>query len=277
MHFPTQESLPTRSSHITPKKSLGQHFLHDKNIARNIVALLDVSPDDIIVEIGPGTGALTSLLAETKGRIIAVDIDQRALHTLETLKAQHDWPRLELVHADICSFDFTALATRHACPLRVVGNLPYNITSQLLFHLFDHSSSLVDGLFMMQKEVADRLVAQPDCKEYGILSIMTQFHAEVRAHFKVSPEVFQPKPNVWSRVVSLRFKPDARRQVADFERFRFLVRGTFGKRRKTMQNCLRYLSLDPGAVPAELRFLLALRPEDVTIHQFIALSDALVA
>jgi 16S rRNA (adenine1518-N6/adenine1519-N6)-dimethyltransferase len=261
--------------HIAAKKSLGQHFLRDRNIARNIVGALAPSPGDVVVEVGAGTGALTGLLAATGCRVIAVDVDERALRMLDEQRVAQGWTSVEVVHADFCTLDLAALYQREQAPLRILGNLPYNITSQVLFHVFDFSDMLLDAVFMMQKEVAERLTARPATKEYGILSVMTQLHADVRPLFKVSPEVFVPKPKVWSRVVALRFLRGARSRMRDFERFRAIVRGSFGKRRKTMLNCLRFLSVDPASLPGDLGFLLPLRPENLTIDHFIALADAL--
>ncbi|MBE0644719.1 MAG: ribosomal RNA small subunit methyltransferase A, partial [Bacteroidetes bacterium] len=126
-----------RTAPYTPKKSLGQHFLHDRNIARNIVAQLDPQPGETVLEIGPGPGVLTSLLADTGCRLIAADIDQRAVETLRGMFPVETYPLVHPLHADILSVDLRTLTAEYGGPLRVIGNLPYNITSQILFHIFD--------------------------------------------------------------------------------------------------------------------------------------------
>ena len=184
-----------------PKKSLGQHFLHDGNIARNIVAQLDPRPEDHVLEVGPGPGVLTRLLAASGCHLVAADVDARAVEELRAIFPAGDFPRVELLHADILSLDPMTLLPPGAAKLRVIGNLPYNITSQILFRLFDFHDAVSDAVVMMQREVAERILAPEGNKEYGILSVVTQTHAAVRRCFHVSPNVFTPKPKVWSTVL----------------------------------------------------------------------------
>ncbi len=258
-----------------PKKSLGQHFLHDMNIARKIVAELAPDTEDTVLEIGPGQGVLTALLAETGASIIAADIDQRSIAWLREKFPAEAFPRLELLHADILAMDLVELRARSGAPLRLIGNLPYNITSQILFRIFESPSAVRDAVFMMQREVADRIVSSHGGKEYGILSVMTQLHAKVRRCFHVSPNVFVPKPNVWSSVVHFEFHDTLLAEIKNYSFFRTLVKTTFGKRRKTIANALRFAEIDASALPPDCLPYLALRPEQLSVGDFIILSNNL--
>ncbi len=262
-----------RAAPYTPKKTLGQHFLHDGNIARNIVAELDPRPEDAVLEIGPGPGVLTGLLAACGCRLIAADVDARAVEMLRERFPAKDFPHLTLLHADILQLDLHALATQLDAPLRLIGNLPYNITSQILFHIFDQPAAVRDAVFMMQREVAGRIVAGPHCKEYGILSVLTQTHAAVRRCFNVSPHVFTPEPNVWSTVIHLQLENERLAEIKNYSFFRRLVKATFGQRRKTLSNSLRQLGLTRDTLPAESAPFLSQRPEQLSVGDFITLSN----
>lgn len=257
----------------SPKKSLGQHFLHDGNIARNIVAEFDPLPEDTVLEIGPGPGVLTGLLAASGCRLIAVDVDARAVESLRASYPAEDFPRLTPLHADVLRLDLRTLAEEQDARLRLIGNLPYNITSQILFHIFDQPETVRDAVFMMQREVAERIVSGPHCKEYGILSVITQTHAAVRRCFNVSPNVFTPKPKVWSTVIHLRLENDRLAEIKNYSFFRRLVKATFGQRRKTLSNSLRQLGLTRDTLPAESAPFLSQRPEQLSVGDFITLSN----
>ncbi|MBR9976470.1 MAG: ribosomal RNA small subunit methyltransferase A [Bacteroidetes bacterium] len=259
-----------------PKKTLGQHFLHDANIARNIVAALDPLPGDVVLEIGSGTGVLTALLAERGCRLIAMDIDARAVEVLQERFPEERYPHVRVMQQDVLSLDLKAMAEEYGAPLRLIGNLPYNITSQILFHIFDRHDAVRDGIFMMQREVAERIIAAPGCKEYGILSVLTQTHASVRRCFNVSPNVFTPRPNVWSSVLYLRMENDRLAQIRNYSFFRRLVKATFGQRRKTLSNSLKQLGIMPGDATNAAAFL-SLRPEQLTITDFSTLSNLINA
>lgn len=259
---------------IQAKKSLGQHFLRDANVSRKIVAFLDPKPGETIVEIGPGTGALTSLLAESGASIIAVEIDGRACEHLSSLKQERRWQAVQIHQADFLEFDFSSIPGFGEGKIRIVGNLPYNITSPILFRLFEHSASIRDAVLMMQYEVAERVCSKPGGKEYGILSVMTRYFAEARIAFPVSREVFVPKPAVKSCVVHLRFFEKPKEEAVDFECFRRVVRGTFGVRRKTVANGLRNIGIPTEKLGSSFADLLLKRPEQLSIHDFIMLSNA---
>jgi 16S rRNA (adenine1518-N6/adenine1519-N6)-dimethyltransferase len=260
---------------VRPKKSLGQNFLADPNIARNIVAAIDPRPGQCIVEIGPGTGAITGLLVESGAEIHAVEIDGRAVETLKEMQANRSWRNLTIHHRDFMSIDLAEFSQEQSRKLRLVGNLPYNITSRILFQAFEFHACVSDCVFMMQKEVAERIVSAPGCKAYGILSVFTRLHADPEIAFKVSPEVFFPKPKVWSSVVTFAFREDRHRLVNDYDHFRKLVKAAFGKRRKMLINSLKDIGVEASTVPDDLRRFLTLRPEQLSLTDFITLSNGL--
>jgi 16S rRNA (adenine1518-N6/adenine1519-N6)-dimethyltransferase len=244
--------------------------LRDANVARKIVDAIAPLPGDTVLEIGPGEGALTRELALRAGRLIIVDIDERVIRTMEEVFSDGS---VEILHQDVLTVDLDDLAARYG-PLRVVGNIPYNITSPILFHMLDHRTAVRDMTLLMQREVARRLVAGPGTKDYGILSIMCQFVADVSVLFDVSPNVFYPRPEVTSSLVRLQMLPALRFPVADEVFFRTMVRGVFGKRRKTLRNSLRYLLPEVSALPD---VDLQRRPEDLTIAELARLANLLAA
>ncbi len=257
---------------VRPKKSLGQNFLRDENIARKITAAIDPGASDVVLEIGPGQGALTKHIVARAGRTILVELDQRVLDHLRELTTGY---AVEIRNEDILSTDITALAERAGTPLRVVGNIPYMITSPILFHLIDHRRAVRDVTIMMQREVARRIAARPGTKEYGILSVQTGLYADVKPLFDVSPNAFFPKPQVTSTVLRLTMLTAPRHDVADEKYVRAMVRAIFGKRRKTLRNSLDYF-LD-GQVPhTPLPVDLGRRPEDLALPELVDLANALV-
>ncbi|MDX9759469.1 MAG: rRNA adenine dimethyltransferase family protein [Bacteroidota bacterium] len=311
-----------RAAPYFPKKSLGQHFLHDGNIARNIVAALDPLPGETVLEIGPGPGVLTQLLAERDCRVIAAEIDPRAIAALHARFPTNQYPNIRFIEGDILQLDLrelvrrtsdavtpdapvtdavtpdapvtdavtpdapvtdavmtTGLAVDGFAPasmqLRVLGNLPYNITSQILFHLFDQHGTVRDAVMMMQREVAARILAPPGGKEYGILSVMVGTHCAVRRCFHVSPNVFTPKPKVWSTVLHFEFQDQVLAKIRNYSFFRRLVKATFGQRRKTLSNSLRQLEPDIAGVSREAKEFLSRRPEQLSIEEFITLANIL--
>ena len=260
-----------------PKKSLGQHFLHDGNIARKIVAELDPRPGEHVLEIGPGPGVLTALLADHDITLTAVEIDARAVEALRTRFSGERFPHVHVIHADILLWDIASVHPAAAPPLRCIGNLPYNITSQILFRLFDHAQHFEDAVLMMQREVAERLIARPGGKDYGILSVFTQLHGEVRRSFNVSPNVFTPRPAVWSSVVHLHLRDTRLAHIQNYSFFRSIVKATFGQRRKTIANSLRHAGIERDAVGPEAEQYLRKRPEQLSVDDFIILSNSITA
>jgi 16S rRNA (adenine1518-N6/adenine1519-N6)-dimethyltransferase len=255
---------------LRAKKSLGQHFLVDPNVARKIVAALDPRPGERVVEIGPGTGALTIPLARSGADITAVEIDGRAVEALRA--ALGDAPNVRVVHDDARAFDFRAAAADG--PVRVIGNLPYNVTSPVLFRLFAQSDAVRDAVFLVQKEVGDRLAAAPGTKDYGILAVIAQTHARVRAVFSVPPTVFRPRPSVWSALVAFAMRDDLVARIRDRAFHTTLVRTAFNQRRKTLANALKPLALDPAVLPDDWARLAALRAERLTVEDYIRLANA---
>ncbi|MBI5473880.1 MAG: 16S rRNA (adenine(1518)-N(6)/adenine(1519)-N(6))-dimethyltransferase RsmA [Ignavibacteriae bacterium] len=256
---------------IRPKQSLGQNFLRDDNIVRKIVAAVNPQPDDALLEIGPGEGALTKFLAPRVERLIVVDVDRRVIERMNELYPHGE---VESVHRDFLEIDFTEiLERRQASALRIVGNIPYNITSPILFHILDHRQHVSDATLMMQREVARRLVAKPNTKEYGILAVFSQLFADVELLFDVSPSCFFPAPKVTSSVVQLKMLKQPRFALRDEPQFRAMVRAIFGKRRKTLRNSLSYF-VDP--VPdLPPRFDLSKRPEALSIEELVELGNAI--
>lgn len=249
-----------------PRKRFGQHFLHDRRVIERIVAAIAPAPGERIVEIGPGEGALTESLLAAAGRLDVVEIDR---DLAAALRARNDWPGVLVVYAaDVLRFDFRALAVDG--PLRIVGNLPYNISTPLLFRLLAQRDALHDMHFMLQREVVDRIVAAPGGGDYGRLSVMLQAHCEATALFRVSPGAFRPPPAVESTVVRLvpRAQPAVPPELETA--FGAIVRDAFSTRRKTLRNSLRArlsaaaieaAGVDPGA-----------RPETLPVSAFAALA-----
>jgi 16S rRNA (adenine1518-N6/adenine1519-N6)-dimethyltransferase len=253
---------------LPPKKSLGQNFLRDENVARNIIESLHLLDGDAVVEIGPGQGALTKYLAEKSSRLSAIEVDERAIRLLrETFVGN-----VNLIHADVLTVRLREILRPGERRLRVVGNIPYNITSEILFWLFDQHEIVSDATLMVQLEVARRFVAQKETKDYGILSVMLAYYTEPEMLFKVSRNSFFPRPDVDSAVVRLKFKMSL--PECDQLLFKAVVRSTFGKRRKTLRNGLRYMGFQPGQLDA-LPFDLTRRPEDLMLEEFLELTRLL--
>jgi 16S rRNA (adenine1518-N6/adenine1519-N6)-dimethyltransferase len=229
-----------------PKKHYGQHFLHERGVIERIVAAIAPQPDDRIVEIGPGEGALTLPLLKAAGRLTAIELDTDLLEPLRARAA--DLGTLEIIHADVLKVDLTALA--EGGKLRLAGNLPYYVSSPILFHCLAHAGAITDMHFMLQKEVVDRMAAAPGSKVYGRLSVMLQLVCRVEPLLKVAPGAFRPPPKVESAVVRLTPLPPA--QCPDralTAKMDAVVRAAFNQRRKTLSNALRGL-LDADAIRA---------------------------
>ena len=231
--------------HRPAKKSLGQHFLHERGVVDRIILAVDPRPGERIVEIGPGQGAMTFPLLRRHGALTAIEFDRDLLAPLAEAARAHG--ELTLVHADVLDVDLTALAG--GVPMRLVGNLPYNLSSPILFHALAHAAAVRDMHFMLQKEVVERMAAAPGSKVYGRLSVMLQAWCEVTALFTVGPGAFRPPPKVDSAVVRLVPRDPQRVGIADPARFAALVRDAFGQRRKTLRNALSRLC-DENAIRA---------------------------
>ena len=249
------------------KKHLGQHFLHDARVVEKIVLAVDPRPGDRLVEIGPGQGAITLPLLRRHGALTAIEFDRDLLVPLAAAAA--DAGTLTLVPSDVLAVDFTALAGD--APLRLVGNLPYNLSSPILFHALDHAAAIRDMHFMLQKEVVDRMGAAPGSKVYGRLSVMLQAYCTVAPLFDVPPGAFRPPPKVESAVVRLVPRAPGTIGIADHARFAAIVRAAFGQRRKTLRNALStVLGTDAieaaGLSPGD-------RAEQVPVDGFVRLAN----
>ncbi|MEW8141468.1 MAG: 16S rRNA (adenine(1518)-N(6)/adenine(1519)-N(6))-dimethyltransferase RsmA [Candidatus Thiodiazotropha endolucinida] len=251
-----------------PRKRFGQNFLHDPGIIQRIVQAIDPQPGDNLVEIGPGQGAITTELLSLIGRMQAIELDRDLVGPLAERCASLG--ELQIHNTDALKFDFTQLAVAER-PLRVVGNLPYNISTPLLFHLLDQADQIRDMHFMLQKEVVDRMAAKPGSKTYGRLTVMLQARAEVTSLFNIGPGAFNPPPKVESAFVRLLPLKQSPYQIDDWDRFSRLVSQAFSQRRKTLRNSLGKLltadaitaaGIDPGN-----------RAEQLSVAEFVNLAN----
>jgi 16S rRNA (adenine1518-N6/adenine1519-N6)-dimethyltransferase len=241
------------------RKRFGQHFLHDPAVLERIVAEIGPRAEDHLVEVGPGRGALTRLLLDARNDALdAIEID-RDLAALLRDEFAADYPGFVLHEADALDFDFTRLAAERGGRLRIVGNLPYNISTPLLFHLLDHASAIDDLHVMLQKEVIARMAAQPDEGDYGRLTVMLAPWVTVEHLFDVGPGAFSPPPRVWSAVARVTVRKEPAFDVSPH--FGRVVATAFSHRRKTLRNALRGLvsleqiercAVDPNVRPGTL-------------------------
>ena len=258
----------TSMSH-QPRKRFGQHFLSDRNVVLQLVAAIRPGAGQHMVEIGPGMGVLTEALLPHVGQMDAVELDRDLIPKLQ----KHCLPlgKLRIHSADALRFDFCSLQLGEE-KLRIVGNLPYNISTPLMFHLLEQAPCIEDMHFMLQKEVVDRLAAQPGESDYGRLSVMMQYRCQVTALFHVPPNAFSPPPKVNSAVVRLDPYRTPPVQVGDEQQFAALVSQAFAQRRKTLRNTLKGLLNEEqiracGIDPVQ-------RAETLTLAQFATLARA---
>jgi 16S rRNA (adenine1518-N6/adenine1519-N6)-dimethyltransferase len=250
-----------------PRRRFGQHFLTDPRVIERIVAVIRPVAGQHLVEIGPGRGALTQPLLEVLGTLDVVEIDRELVAALATDLGPLG--ELRVHRSDALRFDFSRLAPPGG-RLRIVGNLPYNISTPLLFHLLAHSDAIQDMVLMLQREVAERIVAAPSTRDYGRLSVMLQYRCDATELFSVAPEAFRPQPQVHSTVIRLVPRPPAT-PVADHGLFECLVRQAFGQRRKTLRNALRGLIDEAGFGRA--RIDPTLRAETLAVADFVRLAN----
>lgn len=251
-------------NHPKPLKQFGQNYLTDRNITRKIVSAFDPKADDCIVEIGPGRGILTSELLGVVPKISAVEIDFRVI---EELKSQ--FPSADFINADFLKIDLTQLA-KEGKPLRIIGNIPYNITSPIVFKLIESRHIVSDAVLMVQFEVARRFAAGIGTKDYGIMSVLLDYFTDTKLLFKVSPNVFYPKPKVDSAVVQIRFGKKVEEGIPD-RLFIDVVKAAFGNRRKTLKNSLgnsKFKEIDFENSGIDLKK----RAENLSTSDFVILS-----
>ncbi|MCD6047194.1 MAG: rRNA ((1518)-N(6)/adenine(1519)-N(6))-dimethyltransferase [Gammaproteobacteria bacterium] len=244
------------------KKRFGQNFLVDQNIIQKIIQAINPKAGEHLIEIGPGIGAITKPLLEKKVQLEVIEIDRDLIEGLHQLQKQY--PNLHVHAQDALTFDFSDASQAK----RILGNLPYNISSPLLLHCFKHIDAIIDMHFMLQKEVVDRLTAVPNTKDYGRLSIITQYFCEVEKLFEVSPSCFHPAPKVTSAV--FRLKPKQDRVKINVEKLEMITQHAFGQRRKTLRNSLASL------ISAEELLAIGIDPmrraETLTLNEYIQLT-----
>ncbi|MFO0698749.1 MAG: 16S rRNA (adenine(1518)-N(6)/adenine(1519)-N(6))-dimethyltransferase RsmA [Nitrospira sp.] len=253
-------------------RRLGQNFLIDPNIVRKIVALAELSPADTVLEIGPGRGILTDALSRATGHVTAIEVDPR-LHAFLSERSGN-LHNVTLVLGDALTYPLEHLPVGTI----VVANLPYYISTPLLFRLLSQGTRFARMVLMLQNEVVDRLIAKPGSSDYGVLSVMAQYSAHISKSFRVSPQCFRPRPEVDSAVVLLRAQEPRARRSEEEQRFTALVRAAFAHRRKTLVNSLKNEGYDSKQVEAALTRLHlspSLRAETLTLEQFLELTHFL--
>ena len=256
-------------SHQT-KKRFGQNFLVDEQIIADIVTAIRPEPEDNMVEIGPGLGALTRPLLKKLNRLHVVEIDRDIIARLEKDYPQNNPKSRLIIHAgDALVFDFSTLAA----PLRIVGNLPYNISSPLLFHFSEYTDRITDMHFMLQNEVVERMVAEPSTPEYGRLSVMLQYRFHMEKLLDVPPESFRPAPKVNSAIVRMIPLPASEILVHNEKLFAEIVSAAFGQRRKTLRNTLRSFLQEEDF--ARLGIDAQLRAENLAVAEFAQVGNYL--
>lgn len=251
------------------KKRFGQNFLNNDRIIQQIVAAISPKPNQHLVEIGPGEAALTQPLLEQVDRLDIIEIDNDLIAPL-TAKLGH-YPAFHLHHTDALTFDYAQLSEPDSQPLRIVGNLPYNISSPLLFHLMNFADRIEDMHFMLQKEVVERITAQPGIKAYGRLSVMLQYACDVEYLLTVAPENFNPPPKVDSAIIRLRPYQQKPFQAEDEMAFADLVRQAFSQKRKTLRNNLKGWLTELQIEQCDITP--SSRAETLTIENFVCLAN----
>jgi len=256
-----------------PRKALGQNFLEDDNIIRKIVASLHLCDDDIVLEIGPGRGALTEHLLQRSSQLHIVEFDRDLIKYWQSRSAGNELGTEKLVvhGSDILDFDLDHILSSTDKKIKVIGNLPYNISSPVLFHLSAYADRIERQVVMLQKEVVDRLVSEPGSKTYGRLSVMIQQKYQVERQFNVSPQSFNPAPKVDSAVVALTPLRGAPQMSVNDTDFSKLVKQAFSMRRKTLRNNLK--GLLSSEVITELGIDPSVRAETLSVEQFVVLTN----
>jgi 16S rRNA (adenine1518-N6/adenine1519-N6)-dimethyltransferase len=251
------------------RKRFGQHFLHDQNIIRKLVNAINPQAGQNILEIGPGQGALTFPLLQRCKKMTAIELDRDLIAILQ--KNARPYGELLLINQDILQFDLFSLTGEQA--FRVVGNLPYNISTPLMFHLLKQSDRIQDMHFMVQKEVAERIIAEPNTKHYGRLSVMMQFHCQCDFLFKVAPGSFTPPPKVDSAIIRLIPHAKAPVQIDDISMLELVVKTAFNQRRKTISNSLKKL-IDKATLTS-LNINPAVRAENLTLSEYAQITQTM--
>ncbi len=279
-------STPSRTKQIIEengfyfKKNFGQNFLIDSNILDNIVQCANITKQDCVLEVGPGIGSLTQVLAENARQVVAVEIDTNLIPILS--KTLADYENIEILNQDILKTDIDAIIKQknNDRPIKVVANLPYYITTPIIMDLLEQERKVDTITVMVQKEVAERMQANPKDKEYGALSVAVQYYCNAHLDMIVPPSCFMPRPKVASAVITLEILPERKVKTKDETLFFHLVKCAFSQRRKTLLNCL-YNQGNLGLSKEELTTLLEtlgwdarIRGETLSITDFARLTDA---
>lgn len=264
---------------LRPKKQLGQNFLADPSTAKMIVSRAGLTSSDVVLEIGAGLGALTLPAARTVRRVYAVEKDTDLALALGSELSRQKIENIVVINKDIFDVDIREIAGREKENLVVIGNLPYNISSQVLFYLIDSRDVVDRAALMFQKELAQRLLAKPGTKDYGRLSVMLQYFADIKRIASVSAHLFVPKPKVDSEVILIDFKKIIENPVADENVLSEIVKAAFGKRRKTLKNALGDSSLKKDSetihlILAETGISPTRRAETLSVSEFVKLGNA---
>lgn len=254
-----------------PRKRFGQNFLHDSSIIANILASAQIKADEHWLEIGPGLGALTDPLLKKGVRLDVVELDRDLVAYLQ--EKFGDQANLSIHGADVLRFDFSTLLRQAGEKLRVIGNLPYNISTPLLFHLLDNAGIIADMHFMLQKEVVARMCAAPGGKQYGRLSVMLQYYCAAEWLFDVPPESFEPAPKVMSAIVRLTPHAQPPVRVDDVDKLNRVVTEAFSQRRKTLRNALKNLISEEQM--SDLQIDPKARAETLPLSDFAKLSKVI--
>lgn len=265
---------------IKPRKKLGQSFLVDVNTIKKIAASACISSDDVVVEIGAGIGVLTKDIVQVAKRVIAVEIDPELVEILHDQLA--GFSNVEIHSGDILKFDFVYKSDQYKTKLKVIGNVPYNISTPVLFHLLSYRSVISEFTLMLQKEVVERLVSPPDNKSYGVPSVLLQMYADVERLFDVSATCFYPRPKVESSIIRGTFREKSLVELADETFFNRLVKASFAQRRKMLTNNLKHAKFLEGIKDSDIRSVLneagidgKRRGETLSVEEFGYLSNVL--
>jgi 16S rRNA (adenine1518-N6/adenine1519-N6)-dimethyltransferase len=262
---------------LVPRKGWGQHFLVDRNILNKVIRTAEINEKDVVLEVGPGLGEMTIGLAKKAKKVITVEIDPKFVEILK--KKFVDYSNVEVVNSDILKVDFKQFLKKEGRPIKVVANLPYQISTPLLFRFVESRELFSTLTLMLQREVAERMIAPPGGKDYGPLSIFVQVIANFSIPFFVKPTAFYPPPKVESAVIHMAWKEKPMVEIKDEEWFKKIVKGCFSYRRKTLSNALKHSDLSlPHDIEPRIKTIgidPQRRPETLSIQEFANLAEVL--
>ena len=277
----TSPRILLAAHNISPKKQLGQNFIIDPSFTEKIIKCAGILPEDIILEIGAGLGALTIPLARRARKVIAIEKDRQIIPILNTEVLVSGLSNISIIEKDILSVDISALIEDMDGKIVVMGNLPYNISSQILVQLIRSRAGISRAVLMFQKELAHRITADSGCKDYGRLTVMLRYCSDIRKVIDAKASLFFPKPKVDSEILELKFKKEIEHKAVDELFFFKVIKSGFGKRRKTLKNALvaSELNIDPDTAKRVLEksgIDPIRRAETLTVEEFVRLSNTLI-